>query len=156
MKKTSFLFMLLIVVSGLSCSREAAPGSVEAVFEGLSKAANFNESKKFYTDGTVEVIEEAASRDGVPVSSIGGVLPPFVKGARWSVSTGEIKGNNTVAAVTFTGHPVQNLVGFTYTFRMVKSDGGWKIDLEKEISEMVSGRSRNGAADYLRKIGRSQ
>jgi hypothetical protein len=156
MKYSAAAVLAMACTLMLSCTKEAAPGTIESVFEGLSRARGFGEASKFYTDGTVRAIERAASRGGIPVSRMGGVLLPFHADSRWKVVSRKGTGDSAEVTITFVEHPVQNLVGFSCTCRMAKRGGEWKIDLEREVSGAMDSRREDGAAEYLRKIGRSQ
>lgn len=156
MRYTAVIVMAAACFLASGCKRGAAPGTIESVFEGLSRAKGFAEASKFYTGGTIREIERAASKDGVEPSRLGGMLLPFRAGARWKEVSRKDSGDSAVVTVTFVEHPVQNLVGFSFTCRMVKGDGEWKIDLEKEVSDALESRRGEGPAEYLRRIGRSQ
>jgi len=156
MKGLLSVIMTLSVLFLWSCKKDAAPGSIESLFQGLGEAKGFIETKRYYTDGTLGAIERAASQGGVTPDQMSRILPSFTAGARWEELSRDVRGNRADVTIRFVQHPVQNMVGFTVRFRLIREDGGWKIDLKEEVEQSLSTMKKEGAADYLRKLGSFQ
>lgn len=150
-----YWFMAAICIAmalvGGACKHEAAPGSIDGLFQGLAAAKDFAEASNYYTDGTIAALQRAAGKGGFTVEQMGRILPSFT-GSQWELLERKEAGDRATVTVRFTGHPVQNLIGFSASFTLVKEDGAWKIDLEDDVEKAVSPANKGGAAEYLRKL----
>ena len=146
---------IAMALAGWSCKREAAPGSMDELFQGLAAARDFTQSREFYTGGTIAALERAAGERGLTLEHMGRVLPSFT-GAQWELLDRKEAGDHATVTVRFTDHPVQNLIGFSARFSLVKEEGRWKIDLKDDVEKAVSPANKGGAAEYLRRLADGQ
>ncbi len=136
-----------------SCSKEQKPGSFDDVLGGMMRAQDFDGKKKFLTPGTVDQIDRAVDRGLVARESRARVLPLFDSRTRWEEISRSVRGDMGVLRIRYTAHPVENMIGAQMDLRMVKTGGGWKIDMEKELKDALAGKATD-AGSYLEGIKR--
>ncbi len=154
--KRALLFIALpaLVLAGASCSRDKVSTSFGGVFEKLKKAHDFSEAKPYYTDGTIDAIEEAV-RDGVIADKERlRILPLFNEKTAWDELSRTNDGSRGSIRIRYTGHPVENMIGFEMNFMLRKEGDSWKIDLEDEIRHALRGREKGSAVEYIQRIKR--
>jgi hypothetical protein len=136
--------MAAAMAAALSCKKESAPGSIDALIEGLAGAGGTDEARRLYTRDTLDAIGSGGRTAAL--------LPAFPQGSRCEVLSRSVDGDRAEVTVRFAEHPVQNMVGFTMRLRLAREDGGWKIDLREEIEKSLPSVRKDGAADYIRKL----
>ncbi len=137
---------------GLSaCSGRDGAASFDGVFEKLARARDFNEAKRYYTDGTVKALEEAGGGSGKAALRL---LPLFDERTKWEEVSKRVEGPRGVIRIRYSAHPVENMVGFEMEFQVRKIGDSWKIDLENEVRGAIEARGKGSAAEYIRGVTR--
>ncbi len=155
MKRTSSAIILLAcILLAAGCSRDRVSTSFGGVFEKLKKARDFSEAKQCYTGGTIDAIDEAVSDGVIGEKDRLRILPLFNEKTTWDELSRKNDGSRGSIRIRYTGHPIENMIGFEMDFKLQKDGGSWKIDLEDEISQALRGREKGNAADYIQKIKR--
>lgn len=148
----------LALIAGLlaagGCSRDRAPSSFDGVFEKLIGARNFSEAKRCYTDGTIDAIDDAVREGVIDDSGRLRILPLFNEKTRWEEVSRKADDSRGEIRLRYTEHPVENMIGQEFDFRLKREGGSWKIDLEDEIRQALRGREKGSAAEYIRRISR--
>ncbi len=155
MKRALVLIALsALVLAANSCSRDKVSTSFGGVFDKLRNARDFSEAKPYYTEGTIDAIGEAV-RDGVIAEKERlRILPLFNEKTAWDELSRTNDGSRGSIRIRYTGHPVENMIGFEMNFKLRKESGSWKIDLEDEIRQAMRGREKGSAAEYIQRIKR--
>jgi hypothetical protein len=135
----------------LACSGRKGASSFDGVFEKLSRARDYNEAKRYYTDGTVKALEEAGGGTGNAAMRL---LPLFDERTQWEEVSKRVEGGRGIIRIRYTAHPVENMVGFEMEFQVMKIGDSWKVDLEDEVRGAMAARSKGSAAAYIRSLTR--
>ncbi|MBP7738088.1 MAG: hypothetical protein KA369_19080 [Spirochaetes bacterium] len=155
MRRALFLIaMTALTLAGVSCSRGKVSTSFGGVFEKLKQARDFSEAKPYYTDGTVDAIDEAVKGGVISEKERLRILPLFNEKTAWDELSRKNDGSRGSIRIRYTGHPVENMIGFEMDFNLLKEGGSWKIDLEDEIRQALRGREKGSAAEYIQRIKR--
>lgn len=134
--KNLIFFSISLLLLVCACSRGDKGGPISDMLNSLGSEKNsFDDKKKYFTSGTVSVIERAASSGAISKEERILLLPFFSERIKWTVTEQKIEGDSATVRIKFTEHPVENVKGFEMELRMIKSGGAWKIDLEREIKE---------------------
>jgi hypothetical protein len=134
------------------CSNKQDSAGFDRVFEKLSHAKGYNETKRYYTSGTIAAVEDAASRGAATGKEKLSLLPRFNEKTKWEELLTKVDGPRGMVRVRYIDHPSQNMIGFTMDFRMKIENGSWKIDLEDEIRTAAAGRKTGNTSDYIKKV----
>lgn len=150
-RRRSALFALAaaLVLGLFSCSRREGAASFDGVFEKLGRARDFNEAKRYYTEGTVKALEDAGGGSGRGTLRL---LPLFDERTKWEEVSKSVEGSRGAVRIRYTAHPVENMVGFEMEFRVRKIGDSWKIDLEEEVRGADEARRKGSAAGYIRSV----
>jgi hypothetical protein len=138
-------------LAAAGCSRGGGAASFDGVFEKLRKAKGFDEAKLHYTAGTIDAIDRAVSEGAISKEGRLRVLPVFNAKTSWEELSRTVDGDRGMIRIRYTDHPVENMIGEQMSFRMVRENGSWKIDLEDGIRASLGGR-RTGAEEYIQRI----
>jgi hypothetical protein len=133
MKK--IIFMLLagsVCLMLLSCGGGKGPADVLNKIQKAQLSGDPAEAKKFYTEGTIKLMEEMKK---IVPSAKGDTK--FVSGAAWKVVDEKINGDFAELRVKYVEHPVENMKGLEIPFRLKKESGEWKIDMENELKQAI-------------------
>lgn len=150
--KHAAIILCACLAAAVGCSRDRGPAGFDGIFGKLQRASGYTEAKRYYSDGTIEVLDRAV-RDGVIADGDRlSVLPLFNEKTAWEEVSSNVEGTKGIVRLRYTGHPVENMIGFEMVFRLVKEGGSWKIDLEEELRDGMALRKKGGAADYIRRI----
>ncbi len=149
MKIKKVFILLIIIAAQFSCGKKTA-GTPEEVFEKLAKADNYNEAKLYFTNGTIKLVDSAVSKGMLDEKDRADYLHLFNKKTKWVITNTENYGNAAGITLRFTKHPIENLKGTDITYNLVKEDGSWKIDLEKEMKDSLSTYAPDDAEKYLK------
>jgi len=153
MRKTLIFAVVAVIAVALSCGGGGGPSDVLKAMQKVYSSENFDDANKYYTKATVELINEMNKLN--PKSSREQSLADkkFVSGAKWDVVEEKIDGDTARVKVRYTEHPVENMKGFEYTYKMKKEDGSWKIDMEDELKTALSMMKNMGAlAGFAEKL----
>jgi hypothetical protein len=134
------------------CSNKQDTAGFDRIFEKLSRAKGYNETKRYYTNGTIAAIDYAASRVAATEKEKLSLLPLFNEKTKWEELLHKTEGTRGMVRVRYLDHPSQNMIGFTVDFRMKMENGSWKIDLEDEMRAAAEDRRSGNPSDYIRKI----
>ena len=141
----------LCALALISCGA-GKPSDVIKDMQSAVKSENIEDVYKYYTKGTADAIKEmhklfpdaAKEKDS-----------KFAEGAKWEVIEEKIDGDIATVKIKYTEHPVENMKGFEFPFRMKKEEGKWKIDMEKEMQQalaMIKAMQRiPGVMDQMKK-----
>jgi hypothetical protein len=143
------LIIILLFLTQFSCGKKTA-GTPEEVFEKLANTENYNEAKIYFTNGTINLMDSAVSKGILDEKDRADYLPLFNKKTKWVITNTTNYGNAAGISLRFTNHPIENLKGTEITYNLVKEDGSWKIDLEKEMKDSLSAYVPDGAEKYLK------
>jgi hypothetical protein len=149
LNRENILIIILIFITQFSCGKKIA-GTPEEVFEKLSKTENFKDAELYFTNGTIKLINSAVSKGILDEKDRFNYLPAFNKKSKWEILNTSNNGNTAGITLRFTKHPIENLKGTDITYNLVKEDGAWKIDLEKEMKDSLSTYEPNNAEKYLK------
>lgn len=133
MKK--IVFMLLAgsaCLIQLSCGSGKAPADVLSKIQKAQLSGDLTETKNFYTEGTIRLMEEM--KKIVPAAKGD---TKFVSGAKWKVVDEKINGDSAELRIKYVEHPVENMKGLEIPFRLKKEGGEWKIDMENELKQAL-------------------
>ncbi len=153
MRRTFAVALAILAAVALACGGDGGPGAVLKMMQKVYSSDNFDDAYKYYTKATVELLNEMNRIN--PKSSKEQSLADkrFVSGAKWDVVEEKIDGDTAHVKVRYTAHPVENMKGFEYTYRMKKEDGSWKIDMEDELKAALSMMKNMGAlAGFAEKL----
>lgn len=154
--KTLFRFIgLSVIATILSCSQ--TPGDVLLNIKKQHSLGNYNNLDDYYTRGTVKAMKELdklslKNKTGKPKQD-----KKFAEGTDWDVVSEKMEGDKAEVKIKYTKHPVENMIGLELIFNLLKEDGKWKVDMEKdlgrslELLKMTEQISENGKAYYLNK-----
>ncbi len=151
--KNLLIVPALVVLVTVSCSRkDEKTRELTEIIDSLSRAATYQEARRFYTENTLAVVNSAVRRGRIRKDERILLFPPFTPDARWEELEKEESKNSALITIRFTGHPVENMTGYVMTIRMINEDGNWKIDLAKELNESLQSGSREGPVEYLDRL----
>ncbi len=148
------LAIAMVLLGNAACSRQGGAASFDGIFDKLSGARDFNEAKRYYTDGTIAALNAAAGGRGMPGGETLRVLPVFNEKTKWEELSKSVDGSRGVIRIRYTAHPVENMIGYEMDFQVRKTGGTWKIDLEDEVRKALDGRKSGSAAEYIRRVTR--
>ena len=141
--------ILLLFITQFSCGKKTA-GTPEEVFEKLAKTDNYNDAKLYFTSGTIKLVDSAVSKGMLDEKDRADYLHLFNKKTKWVITNTSNYGNAAGITLRFTKHPIENLKGTDMTYNLVKEDGSWKIDLEKEMKDSLGAYEPDKAEKYLK------
>ena len=144
------LCVCLAVAAG--CSRDRGGAGFDNIFGKLQRARGYGEVKKYYSDGTLDALDDAVRVGVVADSGRLALLPLFNDRTQWEELSKNVEGTKGIIRIRYTGHPVENMIGFEMVFRVVKESGSWKLDYENEIRDALENRKKGSAAEYIRRI----
>lgn len=136
--KNNFLFLLSVITFVIitACSGEKKGGPMSDVLAALgAEKMTFEDRKKYFTPGTVSVVERAVASGSINRDDRIQLLPLFSEKIKWIVVDQKSEGDSGNIRIKYIEHPVENIKGFEMDLRMIKSGGTWKIDLEREIKD---------------------
>jgi hypothetical protein len=151
-KLLSAIVLLACVLLAAACSREKVSTSFGGVFEKLKHARDFSEAKHYYTGGTIDAVDRAVGDGVIGEKERLRILPLFNEKTTWDELSRKNDGSHGSIRIRYTGHPVENMIGFEMDFKLRKEGGSWKIDLEDEIRQALRGREQGSATDYIQRI----
>ncbi len=129
----------------LACGGGGKPSDVLKAMQKVYASDNFDDAEKYYTRGTVELMKELNKLNPKSTKEKSLADKKFVSGAKWDVVEEKIDGDAAQVKVRYVEHPVENMKGFEYIYKMRKEDGAWKIDMESELKAALAMMKNMGA-----------
>lgn len=154
--KILFRFIgLSVIATILSCSQ--TPGDVLLNIKKQHSLGNYDNLDDYYTRGTVKAMKELdklslKNKTGKPKQD-----KKFAEGTDWDVVSEKTEGDKAEVKIKYTKHPVENMIGLELIFHLLREDGKWKVDMEKdlgrslELLKITEKISESGKAYYLNK-----
>lgn len=153
MKRCFVVIAAFVVAAGLTACGGSRPSDVLEKMQSVYSSDRFEDAAQYYTKGTVEAMNELNKIAPKSGKEEGLADRKFMKDAKWTVVDEKIIGDTAEVKVKYTEHPVENMKGFEYAFRMKKEDGRWKIDMEQEMKSAISMiRQMNTAGGMMEKL----
>jgi hypothetical protein len=155
MKRIICLLIMPAFFASCSGKKEAAPGSPAAALKALASASDYQGALGCYTSATGNAVRRILSSGGVSEADILPILA-FLRGARsWDVVREAIDGDNASLEIVISDHVTDNMKGGRILCSMKKEDGGWKIDMEKNMRALEKSLRKNDSGGYLERKLRS-
>jgi hypothetical protein len=145
MRRTFIFAMIATLAVALSCGGGGKPSDVLKAMQKVYSSEKFDDANKYYTKTTVELLNEMNKLNPKSAKEESLADKKFVSGAKWDVVEEKIDGDSAQVKVRYVEHPVENMKGFEYTYKMKKEDGAWKIDMESELKAALSMMKNMGA-----------
>jgi hypothetical protein len=145
MRRTFILLTIAALAVALACGGGGKPSDVLKAMQKVYSSDKFDDANKYYTKGTVELLNELNKLNPKSTREESLADKKFVSGAKWDVIEEKIDGESAQVKVRYVEHPVENMKGFEYTYKMKKEDGAWKIDMEGELKVALSMMKNMGA-----------
>ena len=156
MKFTSLLFLAVLLISQiLSCGKDKSHTDPEALLRELSEVKEINDAKKYYTSGTVEMIEKARDENLLSPGNMHLIIPAGGNDIEWEVveSMKNNEGNEKIILkIKYTKHNVENMIGYEKEYDFIKENGMLKIDMEKELKVLIGSTRKKAIDDYIDSI----
>ncbi len=135
MKRLYFACIIGVCALALTACGAGKPSDVIKKMQSAAQSDSAEDVYKYYTKGTADAIKEmqkmfpdaAKDKDS-----------KFAKGAKWDVIEEKIDGDIATVKIKYTEHPVENMKGFEFPFRLKKEEGQWKIDMEREMQQALA------------------
>ena len=123
--------------------------------DSMAKIENAQEAKQYYTKRTVELIEEL-ERMAPPDEESSSDYNVIKQDSDCEIVEQTIDGDNAKVTMKITS-PSQTSP-MTYTMKMKKEDGAWKIDQEQELESAVKllksvNENMSGMGDAMKALG---
>lgn len=147
----NFLFLMLAVTLGLAaCAKPPSePLKTMEKIKSFYGAQKFEEAAGLFTGSTRRALDDL-ERVAPGTRQAGyGFAVLFPGDSEWEVLETRIDGASAAVRVRYARHPVENIRGNEIEFRLRREDGGWKWDMEREITESI-GQIRAVPADRER------
>jgi hypothetical protein len=149
MKRMICILILAALFASCSGRKEPAPGSPAAALKILASASDYQSALGCYTSATGSAVKRILSAEGMSERDIFPILA-FLRGARsWDVLKETIEGDTASLEIVISDHVTDNMKGGRMLCSMQKEDGGWKIDMEKEMRALEKSLRKNNSGGYL-------
>jgi|GEM_PF-6230438 len=151
-KAVIILFSFCLALSW-SCSREKTYGDASplSVLQRMQSAKNMKDILSCYTDGTVTVIRKTMDQRNMSEQAVSARMALVGPDTAWECLREDVKNDTARCEIIITGHPVDNVVGSAITLTMRRVDGKWHIDMEDEMTRLLSEYRDDGIGDYVKK-----
>jgi len=151
-KSVTQIILVFALALTASCKRDSGSVGISTLFHDLAGARNYQEMKGFYSHDTVGILDGAIGDGSLTETQCRYILPRFDVDTEWDEVDTKVSGDRATVTLRFIRHPVENMLGYSQIFKLVRENGKWKIDIEDEL-RVVLQRQRNGsAAEYIRKL----
>ena len=148
------LFITLIILTfafNVSCKKESGPKKFNDFFDKLCRDNNKSQIKKSYTSKTLKLLDDAVKQGIVQEKDKFSVLPLFNSKTEVTIVSEKSSRNYIDLKIKYLAHPVENMTGSVIILKMISEDGSWKIDMEREIKNIISRFGRGNEKRYLNK-----
>ena len=140
----------MILASG--CGKKIEAGSPEELLSRVKEKWGTTEVMQLYTDDTVDYLKKYMKLTGMSGESAADVLSFISPYSEYEVSGRSISGDTCTLKLRFTKQSVENLNGLVLDVKMLKENGGWRIDRSDDFKKLVESFKSGGAENYLKSI----
>lgn len=137
MKKIS-ISMLAVILGLAACAKPPGePLKTMEKIKSLYGEQKFEEAAGLFTGSTRRALNDLERVSPGTRQAGFGFAVLFPGESEWEVLESKTDGATASVRVRYARHPVENIRGNEIEFRLRKEDGGWKWDMEREITESI-------------------
>lgn len=134
----SIVCICSIVIFFVTCKKDER-GYTETLYriKHCFEEQNYDECVKYMTLRTQKLLKKLESSFPQIADAGYGMAVLFRKGSEWEIV--KVAGNekNANVKVRYVKHPTENIIGSEVEFVLKKENGEWKLDMEKEIENLI-------------------